>query len=94
MNGITTGTLVSVNVTQGICRVDGTCKVITELRRTTAGNSPGDSGAPMYLATGATTARALGFLSAIYAADPTDSVYSHIRNVEIRFNVQTQLAMP
>lgn len=80
------GNLISTNNTIGICRSDGECHPITNLRRTSFSVSPGDSGAPVY-----SLPRAIGVVSASYPGDPTDAVYSHIINVEGYFLMSTQL---
>jgi hypothetical protein len=79
------GHLISNNVTLNVCRTDGVCRVITFLRRTDVPVIPGDSGAPVY-----NSSRALGVISASYPGS-TDSVYSHIINVEAKFGMATQL---
>lgn len=78
--------LVSTNNTIAICRTDGECHPITDLRRTSFSVAPGDSGSPVY-----SLPRAIGVVSASYPGDPTDAVYSHIINVEGYFLMSTQL---
>lgn len=80
------GNLISTNNTIGICRPDGVCHPITNLRRTSFATSAGDSGAPVY-----SLPRAIGIVSASYPGDPTDSVHSHVINVEGYFSMSTQL---
>ncbi len=49
----------------------------------------GDSGSPMYYQN-----KAYGILVANDCDGCTNAYYTHIRNVEIYFNVQTQIATP
>ena len=61
---------------------------ITEQRRASYVPHPGDSGAPTFY-----NAKAMGIESSNFPGS-TDGLYGHIRNVELRWNLQTQLTLP
>ncbi len=86
-NGTTcAGTLVSTDTSLYVCKPGGTdCRLIISLRRTTAVTAGGDSGGPVFYAT-----KAMGSVSANYPGT-TNTLYSHIKNVESWFIMQTQL---
>jgi hypothetical protein len=85
-NSTACGYLQSTNNTISICRPDGTCKTITNLRKASFSTIPGDSGAPVY-----SLPRAIGVVSASYPGQPANSVYSHIIHVEGYFLMSTML---
>jgi hypothetical protein len=80
-NGQSTGTLHSYPYTLNVCKSDGTCRTITELRRASFPSLPGDSGAPVY-----SGAQAIGSLSAPYPGT-SHTVYSHVGYLESQAGV-------
>jgi hypothetical protein len=78
------GTLKSVNNTVYICE-GSTCRRILWLRRASVTTVGGDSGAPVTVA-----GKAMGIISASYPGVPTDSLYSHEKNIEAYFLLQTK----
>ncbi len=78
------GSLISVNNTISIC--EGACHTITHMRRASVSSVGGDSGSPVYYGF-----KAIGIISASYPGAPGDSLYSHVRNVELKWSMVTQI---
>jgi hypothetical protein len=80
----TCGILISNNNTISIC--EGACHTILQMRRASFPTIGGDSGSPVTVA-----GKAQGIVSASYPGHPSDSLYSHEKNVENYFLLQTRI---
>jgi hypothetical protein len=80
------GTLLSTNITQGVCRTPTDCRTMKYMRRATYTGAAGDSGGAIYYGN-----KAIGLHSAPYAYAGGGEIYSHVINVEDTFGLTTQL---